>query len=453
MIPIAFNLGLVTPFLDLAAEEAGLGVQTNEGEDQIVCSCLLIPIILYCTGRLASIHPSLTVELPADDTSRNMPTEFHYLTQLPPELRGLIWEWALPEPRVFDIYPASTSQKTPAQQGLRFTNQLTEPPPALSGVCQESRSFILRHYSPLIISSTTKYIDFSRDILLLESCLLERGLLQILWSMSMIPRIRDNLCNLAFGISWNVTTGIRHPFLGRKPGESNAAKFLQRLALFPNLKRVIFVLDQEMQIEVRKLPQRTRVWDGHLNQNATLYLAGTKPPSVKAILSRIAPADSSLRPQAIIRPDVAALCNIPWTDEKPSLPHVNELLYYPVDLEEANDCVQVGEERHPNRCNGLWPTMVDFCQFKRELRCAVDMGVEQLLSRGSGGAERCEKRGLSMGSRGEEGEEALRKETWQRRGALPIDFKVPKMEGACLLWRFPLPAFEKSEYVQDVHIP
>ncbi|ROV94587.1 hypothetical protein VPNG_09178 [Cytospora leucostoma] len=332
-----------------------------------------------------------------------MPTEFHYLTQLPPELRGLIWECTLPEPRVFDIYPASTSQKTPAEQGLRFTNQLTEPPPALSGVCRESRSFILRHYSPLVISSTTKYVDFSRDILLLESCLLERGLLRTLWFMSNMPQIRDNLCNLAFGTSWGMTTGIRHPFLGRNPGEGHAAKFLQRLAVFPKLRRVIFVLDQELQIEVRKLPERIDVWDGHLNQKATLYLAGTKPPSVKAIVSRVAPADSSLRSQAMTRPDVSASCSIPWTDEKPSLPYVNELFYYSVDLDDANDCMQVGEERSSDLRSGLWPTMVNFCQFKRQLDCAVDTGVEHLLSHGSSGADRCEQRKTNMGSRIEDG--------------------------------------------------
>lgn len=377
-----------------------------------------------------------------------MLTKFYQFTHLPSELRNLIWEYTLPEPRVFEIYPASTSQKTPAQQGLRFNNRLAEPPPAISAVCRESRSFILHRYSPLTLNSTTKCVDLSRDLLLLESCLPERDLLRTLGFMSKMPQIRDHLRSLAFGTSWSLLSGIWHPMLGGKSGKSSAASFLQRLAGFPNLERVVFVLYQEVQFEVRKLPRTAGAWDGHLNQNATLYLSGTKPPPVKGILPRMAQADSSLCPGDLHRPSRSTLCAIPWTEEKPSLPHANELLYYPLDLDEGIDIMQGLEEPSPDWRGGSWPMTKDFWRFKRALQDAVDAGVEKLLFHETGAVGKCEKRMQKLVNQDAGGHHRLGKR-WQSTTATPhAKVKVPRMEGASLLWRFTLPGSDASEHVR-----
>ncbi|CAI4216361.1 unnamed protein product [Parascedosporium putredinis] len=89
--------------------------------------------------------------------------------------------------------------------GLMFANIHHEPPPALAAVCQESRAFVLRHYKPLTLSSTTKYVDLSRDILLLEPYLLVKRLLRTLHFLSQIPLVRDNIAHLALGTSYAST--------------------------------------------------------------------------------------------------------------------------------------------------------------------------------------------------------------------------------------------------------
>lgn len=434
----------------LIGDETGFGC-TNIRRDNGVFvvhegqCCLLLSWDSLSHRRHTShvqVRPATTL---SNYQTANMPTNFHQFTHLPPELRILIWEYTLPEPRVFDIYPASTSQKTPAQQGLRFRSHLTEQPPATSAVCRESRSYILRHYSPLTLGSTTKYVDLSRDLLLLESCLFERGLLRTLWFMSGIPQIRDHLRSLAFGTSWGVLSGIGHPLLGRKPGQSSAGRFLQRLALFPKLERVVFVLYQEVQFEVQKLPRTGGAWDGHLSQNATLYLAGTKPPPVRSILPRMTLAESSLRPGGPPRPSTSTSCSVPWTDDKPSLPHVNELLYYSLDLRGDDHRVQRMEEIYPDGRRGPWPTTEDFQRFKWDLKRAIDAGVEKLFVHGTGSAAKCEKRRRKLyGLDGEGGQ------PWgeMRRRSITVtkhaQFKVPRMEGACLLWRFTLPGCHSS---------
>ena len=378
-----------------------------------------------------------------------MPTVFPQFTRLPPELRDLVWEHALPEPRVFDICPASTSQRTPAQQGLRFTTQLTEPPPTISAVCRESRSFALRHYGPLTLGSATKYVDLSRDIILLDSCLLERDLLRTLWFMSKIPQIRDNLRSIAFGTSWGAPSGIEHPVLGRKPGKSNAGRILQRLAVFPRLETVVFVLHQEVQVEVRELPRTVGTWDGHLSQNATLYLAGTKPPAVRSILPQPqkALAGSSPHPGDLSRPGGSTLCTVPWTDDKPPLPHTNELLYYPLELEEESDGIRISEENYADWCSSLWPMIKDLRGFKKGLRHALNTGLVKTGPHASGDTGRCEKgRRQKPDSRDEEKVHPSR-ERRRRSISSPTHLRVPLMVGASLLWRFALPASDTLEHV------
>ncbi|KXX74099.1 hypothetical protein MMYC01_208915 [Madurella mycetomatis] len=178
------------------------------------------------------------------------PDRFTNFQRLPAEIRMMIWEYALPDARVYEVLDAPNSkQKTPPQQGLMFANVHPEPPPALAAVCQESRYYVLRHYKPLTLGATTKFVDMSRDMLLLEPYLLVKRLHRTLHFMSQIPLVRDHATRLALGTSYGVYPGIFHPVLGRKVSKNNMAKLLSSLAKFPKLKTLIFIVHQEFQFE------------------------------------------------------------------------------------------------------------------------------------------------------------------------------------------------------------
>ncbi|KAK3501138.1 hypothetical protein B0T13DRAFT_527795 [Neurospora crassa] len=180
----------------------------------------------------------------------NSMDKFTNFQRLPAELRNIIWEFSLPEPRVYEILDAPNSKrKTPPHEGLMFANIHPEPPPALAAVCHESRSFVLHHYKPLTLGRTTKYIDLSRDVLLLEPYLLIKRLHRTLHFMSQISFLRDNINRLALGTSYGIYTGIYHPVLSWKVSKTNMGKLLTNLAKFPRLKVLIFIVHQEFQFE------------------------------------------------------------------------------------------------------------------------------------------------------------------------------------------------------------
>ncbi|KAK4248175.1 hypothetical protein C7999DRAFT_13841 [Corynascus novoguineensis] len=161
---------------------------------------------------------------------------FTKFRRLPPEIRNMIWEFALPEARVYEVLDApNAKQKTPAHEGLMFANVYPEPPPALA--------------APLTLGKTTKFVDMSRDILLLEPYLLVKRLHRTLHFMSQISLVRDKATQLALGTSYGVYTGIFHPVLGRKVSKNNMSKLLASLAKFSRLKTLIFVVHQEFQFE------------------------------------------------------------------------------------------------------------------------------------------------------------------------------------------------------------
>ncbi|KAB5551302.1 hypothetical protein GE09DRAFT_1223102 [Coniochaeta sp. 2T2.1] len=179
-----------------------------------------------------------------------MSERFNYFQKLPAEIRTMIWEYSLPESRVYEVLDApNATKKTAAQQGLMFANVHPEPPPALAAVCRESRYFVLHAYKPLTLGRTTKYVDLSRDILLLEPYLLVKRLHRTLNFMSQIPLMRDNINRLALGTSYGIYTGICHPVLNWKVSKTNVGKLLASLAKFPKLKTLVFIVHQEFQFE------------------------------------------------------------------------------------------------------------------------------------------------------------------------------------------------------------
>lgn len=417
----------------------------------------------------------------------------HKFPLLPPELRNIIWELSLPEARVFDIYPASTSQKTPAHKGLRFANLRSEPPPPPAAVCRESRSLALHHYRPLTLGAgagTTKYVDPARDVLLLESCLLERNLLRALLFLGRIPLVRDHLRSLALGTSYGVHTGVSHPVLGwKKLTRGNMGRFLARLAAFPALERLVFVLHQEVQLEVAELPPRPSsfaaaeaegcsdaMWDGGAGQvlgNATLYASGTRPPVSRAMLmmeggsdgidgvsgeggacegiSRAStPSSSSSASSEFSEWDVdgavgggGKFCRVPWTSEKPWLPHANEIFYYPAVTTEDDDHQyhhrhQTSPTPEEPRMRSPLPTGDDWLRFRRTFKRDLQTGLELGL------ADMTTKMGPCEGNnRKRKLEEVVDVGTKAKRprksGSAMEGYKIPAIEGASLLWRYTLP--------------
>lgn len=444
------------------------------------------------------------------------PQTLHKFTHLPPELRNIIWELSLPPPRVYDIYPASNSQKTPAQQGLRFANPRSEPPPALAAVCRESRSLALHYYRPLTLgggsdaatTTTTKFVDLSRDVLLLESCLFERNLLRALLFMGKIPLVRENLRSLAFGTSYGVHTGVWHPVLGWKTlTRHNMGRFLQRLGAFAALERLVFVVRQEVQFEVEELPRALPAvgaaagcggWNGGPDfvGNATLYQRGTEPPRPRSLLldtgvavgveaggdedassrastpssatseSSLASSSSSLSSLSSSEGELGGgggnFCRVPWTDDKPWLPHVNEIYYYPLGTNDG-DGASNDDDDHENKrpapesegpppVRGPMPTNDDWLRFRRAIKRNLEAGLALGLADATTAAiattttttaaatTPLDSRSRDKRKR-QSGESDLgpRSKKMRRTGSLKEGYEMPSIEGASLLWRYSQP--------------
>lgn len=399
------------------------------------------------------------------------PTSLHKFTLLPPELRNSIWESAFPPPRVFDIYPASASQKTLAEQGLRFANPCSEPPPPLAAVCRESRSLCSYHYKALTLGGTTKYVDLTRDVLLLESYLLERDLLRTLLFMGKIPLIRDNLRSLAFGTSYGVHTGVWHPVLGwKKLTRSNMGRLLQRLGAFECLERLVFVVKQEVQYEVSELPcagemlHGSHEWNGQVSRNAIIYRRGTTPPGPRLLAGSSLESDDEAASRASTPSvsseasfssdsDISSCCSfypMPWTDEKPWLSHENEISYFtsstPINHDAGtatNKTSPPGTEDPVHLQTGSGPTNDDWLRFRRIFKRDLEMGLELGLARpGTTKTASCQKRKRDTGDEpGRMTFEEPRKSRCTRNHETAMDgYKLPELQGASLLWRYSLPS-------------
>ncbi|KAM0332095.1 hypothetical protein ACHAQA_002367 [Verticillium albo-atrum] len=284
------------------------------------------------------------------------------IMKLPPELRYMIWERALPPSRVYEVLDApNAKKKTPALDGLTFANFRHEPPPILAAVCHETRAFVLRRYRALTLSGTTKYVDLSRDILLLEPYLLVKRLLRTLHFLTQIPLVRNNVTRLAFGTSYGLHTGICHPILSWKVSKANMGILLARLAKLPRLERILFVIHQEFQFE----------WNLCMLTGKGSALA--VPPS--SLQSPVASGTASVRPQLVhqgfrFKFDIESLINHHY----PRLPHRNSMLYYPLDIDEdADECVSEPDARW----NVDWPTNDDWRRFRRQFQRAALLSLEK----------------------------------------------------------------------------
>ena len=452
------------------------------------------------------------------------PGRFSHFQRLPAEIRTMIWEYSLPESRVYEVLDApNAKQRTPAQKGLMFANVHPEPPPALAAVCRESRYFVLHHYKPLTLGATTKYVDLSRDILLLEPYLLVKRLHRTLHFMSQVPLIRDNINRLALGTSYGVYTGICHPVLSWKVSKNNMGKLLSSLAKFPKLRQLIFIVHQEFQFEFdfrfpgTMTPMPNQPLLSHMTPTSSLSshpghrtsgfpssasssnggrigatlaplpgpisaqtpiparsqggasggtldrpgprLAG---PSGTASLSPLQsfashppphyqhqhqhqqhqqPGQLLPRPQLVhqayrFKFDIEANIN-----HTPRRPHLNELLYYPLDIDEDSDDWDLNDGGEESEWCDPWPTNDDWRRFRRRFQRAINLSLEMNL------VDESEARGgVKAKATKEKDREAWCGREWDReweRGAGPggaeraeKKIQVPALKGASLLWRY-----------------
>lgn len=324
------------------------------------------------------------------------------MMRLPPEVRSMIWEYSLPEGRVYEVLDSpNAKQKTPAHLGLMFANVHQEPPPALASVCRESREFVLRRYKPLCLSTTTKYVDLSRDILLLEPYLLVKRLLRTLHFLSQIPLVRDELAKLALGTSYGLHTGICHPVLSWKVSKNSMGKVLARLSKLPKLKKLVFIVHQEFQFEFDfGLPKPM----------GGLPPAGLGPGFGLGLVA----AQGFHRPQLVhqayrFKFDIESNINYHY----PRHPHHNEFLYYPLDIDEDRDDIfdKDNLDEEAEWCDP-WPTNDDWRRFRRRFQRAIHLTVEK-------DKQACAAAVANGGAPG-----------------VPKFTVVPALEGASLLWRY-----------------
>jgi hypothetical protein len=346
---------------------------------------------------------------------------FSRFTRLPPEIRSMIWEYSLPESRVYEVLDApNAKQRTPAHNGLMFANVHPEPPPALASVCRESRYFVLHHYKPLRLGATTKYVDLARDILLLEPYLLVKRLHRTLHFMGQIPLVRDNLSRLALGTSYGVYTGICHPVLSWKVSKLHMSKLLSSLAKFARLRTLIFVVHQEFQFDFD-----FRNTGPHYSYASAAASSPTPPSmtnSATSTPSSSGPSSPDLhgygsgpRPQLVhqayrFKFDIETNIN-----HTPRRPHMNELLYYPLNIDEDKEDDDGWDGSDETECCDPWPTNDDWRRFRRRFQRAIHLSLEL---DGAGGA------GAGGG------------------GGAQRPAHVPELKGASLLWRY-----SKGRYV------
>lgn len=264
----------------------------------------------------------------------------------------MIWMLAVPEPRVFEILdtPQSNS-KTPAEHGLTFANSCNEPPPALAAVCKESREIVLRSYKPVTLSRTTKYMDPSRDIILLEPYLLIRRLLRALHFLAQVDMLRGRMSQIALGTSYGFSTGISHPVISGKVSKNNMKMLLGKLARFPRLRKVLFIIHEEFQFATpgATLPG----WNYGLQHFHHSYSRKLEESSSSSGNS------SSLHDR--------------WSF------HQNELHFYPLKVEDAkdDDAEEFGEDEDEDEEQDRLPTNEDWRRFRRRFLRAVHLSGEK----------------------------------------------------------------------------
>lgn len=178
-------------------------------------------------------------------------------------------------------------------------------------------------------------------------------------------------------------------------------KMLTALGKFPQLKTLVFVVHQEFQFEFDFRGGERHGYD-----------AG--PPPLHQIVNG-GVATAAPRPQVVhqayrFKFDIEANIN-----HVPRRPHLNELLCYPLDMDEDRDDWDAPEDEEGSEWCDPWPTNDDWRRFRRQFQRAINLALERDY--------------VDCGGKAGCGRESGRKIGGQKA-------RVPGLKGASLLWRY-----------------
>ncbi|KAJ1327580.1 2EXR family [Microdochium nivale] len=191
--------------------------------------------------------------------------QFYQFNRLPAELQDLVWQHALPEPRVYEVFdaPAPSIPRSDPANHLLFADIRNERPPAIGTVCHGARNAVMRRYRPVVLSGTVKFLDLTRDVLLLDSYLQVRRLLKAIRLLSQVDVIRKHISQIALGTSWGLHAGLQLRLFHRTvQTKRNMTRLLKHLAQFTKLEAVVLVVYQRsaFSLQVQWLDQRCFAW-------------------------------------------------------------------------------------------------------------------------------------------------------------------------------------------------
>lgn len=192
--------------------------------------------------------------------------EFRPFRRLPAELQDLVWQHAMPEPKVYEVFdaPAPTMPRSNPANHLSFADVRNERPPPISNACRGAREAVMRRYKPIVLSGTVKFLDLRRDVLLFDSYLQVRRLLKAIRLLSQVDVIRKNISQIALGTSWGLHAGLQLRLFHRSvQTKRNMAKLLKHLAQFKKLEAVVLIVYQKsaFSLQVQWLDQRCFAWN------------------------------------------------------------------------------------------------------------------------------------------------------------------------------------------------
>ncbi|KXJ91508.1 hypothetical protein Micbo1qcDRAFT_65964 [Microdochium bolleyi] len=193
-------------------------------------------------------------------------THFQLFDRLPTELQDLIWQYALPDPRVYEVFdaPAPSIPRSDPSNHLLFADIRNERPPIIGTVCHGARNAVLRRYRPIVLSGTVKFLDLKRDVLLLDSYLQVRRLLKAIRLLSQIDVIRKHMSQIALGTSWGLHAGLQLRLFHRTvQTKRNMTMLLKHLAQFNKLEAVVLVVYQRsaFSLQMQWLDERCFAWN------------------------------------------------------------------------------------------------------------------------------------------------------------------------------------------------
>jgi hypothetical protein len=182
------SLGHPIEFYSGASHVSKQNEATEYQDDFAILTSITIP----CNMPLSSKVPALIAPAPG----------FPRFSKLPVELRLMIWKEALPRPRLVEVNFRFKNDEFPFGSELASCATRTSPP-AILGVCHESRTEALKHYSMCFAvddGQANICFDLKVDIMFIACDDLVELLCCLKCVGGLIQPCFQGLCHLAIGI-------------------------------------------------------------------------------------------------------------------------------------------------------------------------------------------------------------------------------------------------------------